>query len=603
MDVDNDNPEERELYGFGQNACGELGLGDTAERHTPTLSNSSRGKGIVHVTAGNELTAVLTDTGEVYSCGYNNEGQCGVGEVDGAVPDTVPFFTQVAIREPSFRPAGRVALAQSGNGGEHLLVVTEEGELQTCGCNDSGQLGHGDVAKGYSSPRRVVRLAGYRVAQVACSYSHTVIVTEDDRTWSFGGNAHGQLGHGDKSDRSVPAALSCFQGTRVLSVACGVYHTVVSVAGGGLYSFGKNDHGQLGLEGGESRLSPARLRTCSAAMKQLACGYHHTVALSEAGEVFAFGRNDYGQLGLGHRESTWQGGQVPDLAGKVITQVACGSFHTISLDAEGRVYPFGRNNHGQLGTGTREDSCRPCYVEELYNKFVCQVAAGFYHTLCLTGPELAQSGGGGGNVVLHRGSRPLGSDLYRLVNNPSRSDVTFAVEGKQIYGHRCIIGARCEPLERMLDGPMREACSAEGVIPLPNHRHAVFLAFLEFLYTDKVIALGADSIDLEFCLDLMDVADQYLVGSLQRLCEDTVMMNITVENACGLLIAAVERLALPLRERCLGFIGRNAGLVSRTPGYGSLPLALKDELAEDAAVRAEVAAIAAAARSRATAAS
>lgn len=55
---------------FGQNACGELGLGDAVERHTPTLSNSSRGKGVVHVTAGNELTAVLTNTGEV---GKNSE--------------------------------------------------------------------------------------------------------------------------------------------------------------------------------------------------------------------------------------------------------------------------------------------------------------------------------------------------------------------------------------------------------------------------------------------------------------------------------------------------------------------------------------------------
>lgn len=52
---------------------------------------------------------------------------------------------------------------------------------------------------------------------------------------------------------------------------------------------------------------------------------------------------------------------------------------------------------------------------------------------------------------------------------------------------RCIIGARCEPLERMLEGPMKEAWAAEGSIPLPNHRHAVFLAFLEFLYTDKVL--------------------------------------------------------------------------------------------------------------------
>lgn len=64
------------------------------------------------------------------------------------------------------------------------------------------------------------------LAQVACSYSHTVVVTDDDRTWTFGGNDYGQLGHGDQSSRSAPAALACFQGLGVLSVACGVYHTV-----------------------------------------------------------------------------------------------------------------------------------------------------------------------------------------------------------------------------------------------------------------------------------------------------------------------------------------------------------------------------------------
>eukprot|EP00903_Cladosiphon_okamuranus_P014621 g13558.t2 len=556
MDVDDGDgrPEERgrELFGFGQNACGELGLGDAVERYTPTLSHSSRGKGIVHVTAGNELTAVLTNTGEVYCCGYNTEGQCGIGEIDGAVPDTVPSLTKVVVREPSFRPAGRVVLVNAGNGCEHLLLVTEDGALHTCGCNDSGQLGHGDVNNGYSLPTRLGHLARLRVAKVACSYSHTVVVTEDDQTWTFGGNQYGQLGHGDKNNRSVPAAVPCFQGAGVVSVSCGVFHTVVSVAGGGFFSFGKNDHGQLGLEGDESRLAPARHKTCTGVIEQLACGYYHTAALSKLGEVFAFGRNDYGQLGLGHRESTWQGGLIPDLAGKVIIQVACGSYHTISLDIEGRVYPFGRNNHGQLGTGTREDSCRPCYVEELSGKFVCQVAAGFYHTLCLTGPALPRKGQGGALLcdVVHN-SRSLSSDLYRLLNNPSRSDVTFVVEGKPIYGHRCIIGARCEPLERMLEGPMKEAWAVEGSIPLPNHRHAVFLAFLEFLYTDKVNALGADVLDLDFWLDLMDVSDQYLVGSLKRLCEDAVLRNITVDNACELLVAAESRLASSLRESSL----------------------------------------------------
>ncbi|CAM9295132.1 unnamed protein product, partial [Ectocarpus sp. 12 AP-2014] len=110
MDVDVDRFQERELYGFGQNACGELGLGDTLERHTPTLSQTSRGKDIVVVTAGNELTAVLTNTGEVYSCGYNSEGQCGIGAIAETVPETVPSLTKVTLREPSFQPAGRVSL-------------------------------------------------------------------------------------------------------------------------------------------------------------------------------------------------------------------------------------------------------------------------------------------------------------------------------------------------------------------------------------------------------------------------------------------------------------------------------------------------------------
>ena len=66
--------------------------------------------------------------------------------------------------------------------------------------------------------------------------------------------------------------------------------------------------------------------------------------------------------------------------------------------------------------------------------------------------------------------------------------------------NRCIVGARCEPLERMLEGPMKEAWLVEGSIPLPNHRHAVFLAFLEFLYTDKVLLHLLSIGDIVICI-------------------------------------------------------------------------------------------------------
>lgn len=60
-----------------------------------------------------------------------------------------------------------------------------------------------------------------------------------------------------------------------------------------------------------------------------------------------------------------------------------------------------------------------------------KVAAGFYHTVCLTGPAISGLDGS-------RQAKSLSSDLYRLLNNPSRSDVTFVVDGKVIYGHRLV---------------------------------------------------------------------------------------------------------------------------------------------------------------------
>ncbi|CAN0521831.1 unnamed protein product, partial [Laminaria digitata] len=79
------------------------------------------------------------------------------------------------------------------------------------------------------SPSRVssrARVYMYRLEQVACSYRHSIVVTDDNRTWTFGDNDFGQLGHGFKERRAFPTPVDCFEGVGVLSVACGMYHTV-----------------------------------------------------------------------------------------------------------------------------------------------------------------------------------------------------------------------------------------------------------------------------------------------------------------------------------------------------------------------------------------
>ncbi|CAM9838493.1 unnamed protein product [Sphacelaria rigidula] len=69
-----------------------------------------------------------------------------------------------------------------------------------------------------------------------------------------------------------------------------------------MLGFGRNDRGQLGLEGNQARASPEPQRSIDAVLIQVACGYYHTAVLTEAGDVLTVGRNDYGQLGLGHVE-------------------------------------------------------------------------------------------------------------------------------------------------------------------------------------------------------------------------------------------------------------------------------------------------------------
>ncbi len=106
------------------------------------------------------------------------------------------------------------------------------------------------------------------------------------------------------------------------------------------------------------------------------------------------------------------------------------------------------------------------------DKKVCQVAAGFYHSIVLANPVIRN---------------PLVEDFRSLLNNQELSDVTFIVEGKKFYAHRCILMARCEPLERMVNGPMREGF--EVSITIEDTSYQCFYSLLEYLYTEQVEAL------------------------------------------------------------------------------------------------------------------
>jgi RCC1 and BTB domain-containing protein len=157
-------------------------------------------------------------------------------------------------------------------------------------------------------PTLVDGLCGKPVVKVACSYFHTVVMTEENEIYAFGRNDFGQCGFLDGLDTHLPQRIPFFSSKKVLAIACGQYHTLVSLASGGVYAFGKNDHGQLGVASPGAKSTPvlvsAPLHTEDiGVVVQVACGYYHSIALTQSGKVYTFGRNDFGQLGLGHKHN------------------------------------------------------------------------------------------------------------------------------------------------------------------------------------------------------------------------------------------------------------------------------------------------------------
>lgn len=231
-------------------------------------------------------------------------------------------------------------------------------------------------------------LLAHKVVSATCSYHHSILLCADGSLFSCGRNDFGQLGHGDVTDRRTPQLVEP-PILDIQQISCGQFHSTILTKQNVVYICGKNDYGQLGFEGTDSvRVFTKLSLPSSDTITQVCCGYYHTLLLSSNGSVFGFGRNDFGQLGLGHvQQRVNKCTMITSLRDKNVTSVAAGCYHSIAITSNGMLYVFGRNNHGQLGTGDSEERHSPHPVDEFLGKHIVSIAAGFYHTVVLVTQE------------------------------------------------------------------------------------------------------------------------------------------------------------------------------------------------------------------------
>ncbi|NXG94287.1 HERC5 ligase, partial [Stercorarius parasiticus] len=177
--------------------------------------------------------------------------------------------------------------------------VREGGELFTWGQNAHGQLGAGSQTTIIPQPQLVKRLKGIPLAQIAAGGAHSAAVSLSGAVYSWGKNDFGQLGLGDTEDRGCPSYIRALEHWKTVFISCGADHTAVLSKEGLVCTFGAGGAGQLGHNSTRNELTPRVVAELwGARVSQVACGRRHTlVYVPSLDKVYSFGSGEKGQLG------------------------------------------------------------------------------------------------------------------------------------------------------------------------------------------------------------------------------------------------------------------------------------------------------------------
>ena len=325
-------------------------LGELSEEEKASLEDYEFGK---------KLTASRVGTTTVV-VSQNNSENIGIIQVE-AITEKTEIKPQVAT------------------GDSHTVMLKTDGTVWSYGNNTYGQLGI-DSYEGTDEPVKVIFPTGTKIVQIAAGENHSVALDSNGNVWTWGRNNYYQLGLWGWGNLAKPYNIGN-TGSKVVKITAEGNLTVMLTEKGEVYTHGINADGEAGNGEYTTRVTYGKANNVNNII-DIAVGKSHVMLLRSDGTVYATGSNLYGQLGIGNKNTT-KTNEYKKLSLKNIAYIEAGENSSSALTADGRVYVWGSNVYGQLGTNDKEERIEPSMVRNIAN--IREITMGRNHTVVRDG--------------------------------------------------------------------------------------------------------------------------------------------------------------------------------------------------------------------------
>lgn len=221
-------------------------------------------------------------------------------------------------------------------------------------------------------------------------------LTSDGDVYAWGNNEACRFGKRQSMRRVLDTLVPFNLGLkRIVRLYSGSYHNLIDNKGQ-VWVFGLNNMGQCGLETSKQAIIPPERHLFfykfGQKVEEFAAGEHHTIARMQNGQVFSFGRSDYGQLGLGNKFLPTKGSKARILTPTNITNlssiksIGSGDHFSMAINAQNKIYAWGFGEYYVLGNRKEKDVTSPFKMPdliELENKNIVRISCGTAHVLLL----------------------------------------------------------------------------------------------------------------------------------------------------------------------------------------------------------------------------